>query len=777
MIMIDIELAIIGNPNSGKTTLFNALTGEKQEVGNWPGVTVEKKVGYFRHHHHSIKLVDLPGTYSLLLASEELSLDEKIAYDYLLSHQAKLIINVVDASNLERHLYLTLQLLEMGLPVIVALNMMDIVKKRGLKIDLQELEKYLGCPVVAISATKNKSLASLKECILKQAQSPQIPMIPFAYPKTIEKAVNHLISILEKDDAAFSASKISLLAKEKNRLEYRRLALSLLEGDCLARSQVSLKVLEEVKKGQIFLTENLKFEPDILMAEARYSFISDLILKVVKRTAKNSRFISDKLDKVLLNRFLGLPIFLLIMYGMFMFAINIGGAFQDFFDMGSEAIFVKTPAYFLKQAHAPSWFIALITEGVGKAINTVLTFIPVIGSMFFALSFLEQSGYMSRAAFVVDRLMRFIGLPGKSFVPMIVGFGCNVPAVLATRTLESKRDRILTVMMSPFMSCGARLAIFAAFTAVFFPHGGAGIVFALYIIGILIAIMTGFVLRKTLLKGQSSPFVLELPTYHWPSFRSLRLHTWHRLKAFVFKAGLFIIPMCTGIGFLNHITYDSISLLAYLGRIITPLFSPMGIISENWPASVGLLTGFLAKEVVVGTLNTLYMSSSSFVDALDGFDLGSQLWSALLSIPYNLREIGQAIWNPFLAAAPSDVLEEGVMGNMYALFSGKIPAFAYLLFVLLYFPCVSTTVAIAREIGQAWAWFSVFWTTFIAYGVAVCFYQIATWSQHKISSTIWILSLMALYFLIFYFFKRYSPKDRFFSKKNTKAPRCGGCIS
>ncbi len=766
-----IEIGIIGNPNSGKTTLFNALTGEKQQVGNWPGVTVEQKLGRFKHQNQSIKIVDLPGTYSLMVASEDLSLDERIACNYVLSHQAKLIVNVVDASNLERNLYLTLQLLEMGVPVVVALNMMDVARKKSIMIDVEQLSQYLGCPVIPLEAVKNRTIKALKDCIVKSAGTVDIPMSPFAYPALVERAVNDIIG----------QSQLGL-----PRIDARRLVLRLLEGDCLAHACVAPSVLLQVKKWQSILLETLSFEPDILMAEARYSYIGDLIQRVVQQGHSKRKMISHWVDQIVLNRFLGLPIFLMVMYLMFLFAINMGSVFQDFFDIASDALFVQTPTYFLEKIGSPPWLTVLIAEGLGKGINTVVTFIPVICGMFFALSFLEQSGYMARAAFVVDRVMRMIGLPGKSFVPMIVGFGCNVPAVLACRTLESKRDRILTVMMSPFMSCGARLAIFAVFTAAFFPKGGATIVFSLYMIGIIIAVLTGFILRKTLLKGESAPFILELPTYHLPTFRSLRLHTWHRLHGFVVKAGMLIIPICLLLSVFNAITFGETSLLALCGQWVTPVFSPMGIHPSNWPATVGLLTGLLAKEVVVGTLNSLYGQTDAALAAMNThWHLGGQLLEAVVSIPNNIMGIlGNAFWNPVAAGVSGDTVDVGVMGQMYQRFGGPVEAFAYLLFVLLYFPCVSTTAAISREIGKSWAWFSVLWTTFVAYGVAVFFYQAMTWSKHPVLSSSWLIGVSTAYFLVFYLLKRYSPKQTLavdtpvsVGVQRPKPPRCGGCLS
>ena len=390
----------------------------------------------------------------------------------------------------------------------------------------------------------------------------------------------------------------------------------------------------------------------------------------------------------------------------------------------------------------------IVGEWGGKGINTTITFIPVIGAMFLALAFLEDSGYMARAAFVIDRLMRALGLPGKSFVPMIVGFGCNVPAVMSARTLENKRDRILTVMMSPFMSCGARLAIYAVFTAAFFPVGGQNVVFSLYLIGIGMAMLTGLMFRKTILKGDPAPLVMELPPYHMPHAKALFMHAWQRLRGFVFRAGKLIIPICVLIGVLNSLNIDGAmnsgegdaeSLLAVVGQWLTPIFAPMGIHQDNWPATVGLLTGVLAKEVVVGTLNSLYSQLGHLASMpTDVFNFWGGLREAFMSIPANLSQIGSSLGNPVLAKAPVHTLSQDVYGLMYQRFDGRVGAIAYLLFVLLYFPCVSTIGAMMRELHRGWAVFSVLWTTGVAYGAAVCFYQLATCMRHRQTKLIFL---------------------------------------
>lgn len=740
-----LTIALVGNPNCGKTTLFNALTGSRQHVGNWPGVTVERKSGTFSLGSTTIEVVDLPGTYSLTLPSATAAIDECIACHFILEKHADVVVNIVDASNLDRHLYLTMQLLEMGVPVILALNMMDVARAREIQIDLTALSRELGCPVLALEAVKGGGVADLKRAIVS-FDAARKQQKHFDYPAEIINAVNQLNS-MNNDANAFSFS------------------IRLLEDDVYARNmaiansgQVRQDILQEVARQQAIVRAACNQDADILIADARYRYIQQIIKKIVTRGVNVKTSWTTRIDNVVLNRVLGIPIFLAVMYLLFVFAINIGGVFQDFFDISSQTIFVDGLSNLLAYFNAPTWLNALLANGIGKGINTTITFIPVIGAMFLFLALLEDSGYMARAAFVIDRLMRALGLPGKAFVPMIVGFGCNVPAVMAARTLENKRDRILTIMMSPFMSCGARLAIYAVFTAAFFQHRGQNVVFALYLIGILMAVLTGFILRTTMLKGDPSPLVMELPSYHLPHVKTLLLHAWQRLKGFVFRAGKLIVPICVLIGALNSFNMDGTlnagngdthSLLSIVGQWVTPIFAPMGIHADNWPATVGLVTGILAKEVVVGTLNTLYtqMGHVAAVTDVSTFHFFAGLKSALQSIPENISQLSSAFSNPILAKAPIQSVNQGVYGVMSQKFDGQIGAFAYLLFVLLYFPCISTMAVMMRELHRGWSIFSAFWTTGIAYGVAVTFYQAATFTRHPYSSFLWI-SAMVSFFII-----------------------------
>lgn len=727
------HILLVGNPNCGKTTLFNALTGSHQRVGNWAGVTVEKKTGEFELDGESIQITDLPGLYSLAAHSNGLSQDEQIAAQAIVNLAADCIINIVDACHLERHLYLTSQILELGKPVIVVVNMMDVAEQRGIAIDAAKLSAELNCPVIPVQAHKNVGLPCL------YASLGNLPKGASALSLSLSGAVVASLAEMESQ----------LITKGYDKTQAYYYARRLAEGDSLPE-QEGVSVPEQ--------------DLDVLLADARYQKIHHIVQKSQKKKSDASENFTAKLDKIVLHRFFAIPIFFALMYLMFLFAINIGGAFQDFFDISTNTLFVQGSAWLLNQLHSPNWLIALVADGVGKGINTTLTFIPVIAGMFFFLSLLETSGYMARAAFVVDKAMRAMGLPGKSFVPMIVGFGCNVPAIMAARTLDSERDRLLTVMMSPFMSCSARLAIYAVFVAAFFPTGGAAIVFSLYLFGILMAVLTGFLLRKTHFKGEASPLILELPAYHRPTLKRLLKETLLRLRFFVYRAGKLIVPICVLLGALNAITLDgglnsgdasTQSLLSLIGQGITPVFTPMGISQDNWPATVGLLTGMLAKEVVVGTLNSLYTQMGHLGEvAAANFDFWGGLSAALWSVPHNLADLGGALINPIAASADDSVLSSSVYGMMAQGFDGKIGAYAYLLFVLLYVPCVSTMAVIRQEANKRLMWLSVVWSFIVAYAAAVLFYQTAKFLLHPTQSVCWILSialsLWAIIALLYY---------------------------
>lgn len=736
--MSEVTICVVGNPNCGKTTLFNALTGSRQDVGNWPGVTVEKKVGAFRHGEASYRLVDLPGIYSL--DGGRSSEDERVARDFILSGEAAVVVNIVDAANLERNLYLTSQLLEMGVPMVVAVNMIDVARARRITVDIDRLAADLGCPAVVLVASRKHGLDGLKAAIGHVAAERSRPAVRPVHAEAVEQALTALEPALA--DVAL-----------RHRFDERWLGLKLLEGDPQALTLAgpaagSLDVHLEA------ITAATGEDADIIIADGRYGFVGGVVAACVHRGGMVSRTVSDRIDRVVLDRFLGIPIFFFMMYLMFMATINVGGAFVDFFDQAVGALLVDGLGTALGGIGAPEAVTVLLANGVGGGIQTVATFIPIIGFLYLFLSFLEDSGYMARAAFVMDRGMRAIGLPGKAFVPLIVGFGCNVPSIMATRTLEHRRDRILTVMMAPFMSCGARLPVYILVAAAFFPADGQNVVFALYLIGLVIAIGTGLLLRRTWLAGEAAPFVMELPPYHLPTFETVVRRAWHRLSDFVFRAGRVIVPMVVVLSFLNSVGTDGSfghqnsdrSVLAKVGQSITPVFRPMGMTDDNWPAAVGLFTGVFAKEAVVGTLNALYAGGGAAEEK--PFDLGERLTAAALTIPTNLGEKLGAYADPlgldvgFIAdageAAEKLKVDGGVFAAMTARFAGAAGAFAYLLLILLYMPCLAATGAILQETGWRWTLFSAVWGTGLGYCLSVLFYQVATFGANPLTSGLWI---------------------------------------
>lgn len=742
-------IGLVGNPNCGKTTLFNILTGTRQRVGNWPGVTVEKKTGQYEHDGQLIEVVDLPGTYALTAPDGDGALDERIAQSFLAEGSARVIVNIVDASNLERNLYLTAQLLEMRLPMVVALNMMDVAKDRQIKIDPDRLARRLGCPVVPLVAARRQGVDALKAAITAAVREPRAAAVDLPYPPAIVDAVAALAPLLPGDR--------------------HWLAIRLLEGDSEATRLAPAEALATLPDHRHRIEEHADEEPDILIAAARYAWVHAIVGEVMTRTGQVRRSVSDRIDRVVLNRALGIPIFLVVMYAMFMFTINIGGAFIDFFDLLFGAIFVDGTASVLSRLGSPAWLTTVLADGIGGGIQTVATFIPVIGFLFLFLSALEDSGYMARAAFVMDRFMRTVGLPGKSFVPLIVGFGCNVPAIMAARTLENQRDRTMTIVMAPFMSCGARLPVYALFAAAFFPIGGQNLVFGLYLIGIGAAVLTGLVLKRTLLQGDTSPFIMELPPYHLPAPGNVLLRTWDRLKSFILRAGRVIVGVVVVIAFLNSWGSDGSfgnqdsdkSVLASIGRAMVPVFAPMGIHEDNWPATVGIFTGILAKEAVVGTLDALYTglaegdagapvtsgpraaTPTPTPTSTSTFTTG--IVAAFATIPANLADAFGSLTDPLglgSAAAESEVIATGTYTAMAARFDGAAGAFAYLLMVLLYMPCVAATAAVYRETNLQWTLFVCGWTTMMGYAGAVLFYQVATFSRDPATASLWIVAML-----------------------------------
>ncbi|NJK37853.1 MAG: Fe(2+) transporter permease subunit FeoB [Oscillatoriales cyanobacterium RM2_1_1] len=763
-------IGLVGNPNCGKTTLFNTLTGANQRVGNWPGVTVERKQGSYRFRGQSITVVDLPGVYSVDAEDDSTGLDELVARDYLLADEADVIVNIVDASNLERNLYLTTQILEVGVPILIALNMMDLAQKRQIRLNPDLLSQRLGCPVIPLCAHTGDGVTQLRDAVYHALGHPVLPTAHVAYPPVIESAIAALIPALETQSGVKPSS-------------IRWSALNLLQYDDRHLPHFDSDMLNSVAHHRHRIHQTLGEDTDLLIADSRYTWIRQLIQDVAERTNIVKQTVSDRLDQVVLNRWLGIPIFLAVMYLMFLVSINLGGVFIDFFDIGVGTIFVGGTAHLLEQINAPGWLIGLLADGVGGGIQTTSTFIPQIGFLFIFLAILEDSGYLARAAFVMDRLMRFVGLPGKSFVPMMVGFGCNIPGIMATRTLENRRDRLMTILMNPFMSCGARLPVYALFCAAFFPSNGQNIVFLLYILGLVAAVFTGLVMKKTLFQGEAAPFVMELPPYHLPTFKGVLIRAWDRLKAFITKAGKMIIVMVLILGLINSVGVDGSfgkqnsqdSILSAFSRAVTPVFTPMGIQPENWPATVGLFTGVFAKEVMVGTLDSLY---TQLADQATGssqpaaaFDFWGGISEALASIPTNLADLTHQLLDPIglgilgstgdqqVAALEQDV-SYTTFGQMASRFGSTTAAIAFLLFVLLYFPCVSATAAVYRETNLGWTAFVALWTTGLAYWVATFYYQFMTLNQHPGSGIAWLMSLSLAMVGTLWGLKRFSDRRR-----------------
>lgn len=679
-------LALIGNPNSGKTTLFNNLTGAHQRVGNWAGVTVEKKSGNFSINDETVEIIDLPGIYSLEQGYQ--GLDEQIARQFLESEEIDLIVNIIDASNLERNLVLTEQLIEKQIPMVVVLNMQDVAIAQGVDVDTGRLERRLGIPVVNTIASSRQGMEHLMKHLGQQLDPAKV-MSP---ERDQEKPETH---------------------------------------------ETSEKLLW------------------------RYKQIETLIDGVVSRHRLEP--ITERVDKWVLHPMLGVPIFLLAMYLLFTFAINLGAVFIDFFDILFAAVFIDGSRLLLANIGSPELLTTLIADGLGGGITLVATFIPVIGFLYLGLALMEDSGYIARAAFVVDRVMAKIGLPGNAFVPLIVGFGCNVPAVMATRSLPNHSERLMTITMAPFMSCGARLTVYALFAAAFFPKSGQNIVFLLYLLGIFLAVLTGYIFKKQLFNTEHTPSFQEMPAYHRPLARNILIMTWYRLRGFLLRAGKTIIAVVMVLSMLNSIGTDGSfgnedsekSVLSHIGMSITPAFAPIGVSEENWPATVGLFTGMFAKEAVVGTLDSLYAESSDTDN--ETYNLGASVIEAFVSIGSGLSDLTSTLTDPLgldigdvsnlQQAADDQEVQIATISAMVQQFGGQLPAFTYLVFILLYAPCVAVVGAMVKEADGYWAALVFAWTTTMAYYVASSIYLLATLAENPMFNSIFIICSTSVMFI------------------------------
>ncbi|MGE4353688.1 MAG: ferrous iron transport protein B [Oscillospiraceae bacterium] len=670
----DIKLALVGNPNCGKTTLFNALTGSDQYVGNWPGVTVEKKEGHATVEGKNVVIVDLPGIYSL----SPYSMEEIVARDFIINEQPDAIINIVDATNLERNLYLTVQLLELERPMVLALNFMDEMGKKGDKIDCKLLSQRIGVPVIPISARSGDNLNELMHIAHRQIHmgfTLEPDDLYDEYTHEIHHRVHELIH-----DAAYAAG-----------LPAHWCSIKLIEGDNLVKKALNLPPETNEKVEAIaaeYAASSTLGDRETLIADSRYAYIEKILHGTFTRTKTEDVTVSDKIDRVLTGKFLALPVFLLAM--LIVFAITFG----PFGSCLSNGVGIFIDNYLavwthnaLTQLGAQSWLISLFVDGIIAGVGGVLTFLPQIALLFFFLSLMEDSGYMSRAAFIMDRLLKRFGLSGKAFIPMLMGFGCTVPAVMGARTMENEKDRRMTIMLVPFMSCSAKLPVYGMIAAAFFPKSAGLVVFSFYVLGMVMAVISGLILKRTAFKGDDAPFLLELPPYRLPTLSNVLRHVWEKVRGFLVKAGTLILVMSVVLWVMqsfdmsfNMVSDESKSILGSLGNAIAPIFKPMGF--GTWQAAVALLTGLIAKEAVVASLSMFY-----------GFSLTAS--------------------SSVIASALSDT------------FHTSLAAYAFLVFILLYVPCVAAVAAIHKEMGSLkWTLASIGWQIGWAYVISFLVYNI-----------------------------------------------------
>ena len=728
-----ITLALAGNPNTGKSTVFNALTGLQQHVANWPGKTVEKKEGLCtRVSDVEITVVDLPGTYSLSAYSPE----EVIARDYILQEQPQVVVNVVDALNLERNLYLTVQMLELGANLVLAVNMLDMADAAGLQLDRTRLSALLGgVPVVPLIARRGSGLEELLSTV-RAAAHHDGASFRLDYGREIEAEIAQVraagrcdptspASELTPRDDGPSAGRAAPLP--------RWLAIKLLEGEADILDQIPPAVdrqtwQQAVQSSQGRLRQFFGDEVDIAITDQRYGFVRGLARQVIRQARPPRLDLTDRIDGVVTHRWLGIPFFLAMMYVIFHLVQHVSTPYLDWVDGVINGPVARAIGALLHLLHAPAWLQSLLVEGVLAGVGSVLAFVPGLLVLYFFLSLLEDSGYMARAAFVMDKAMGWMGLHGKSFVPLILGFGCAVPAILATRTLENRRDRILTALLVPLMSCSARLPVYVVFGLAFF-HAQAGVlIWALYATGIVVATLAGFVLSHTVLQPQAdSAFVLELPPYRLPTWHSLRVHMWANVSDFVRKAGSLILIASLVIWLLLNLPWgvqdQRQSLFGQISRTVAPALAPAGF--GQWDAAGALITGLAAKEVVVSTLAQIYAPQTS-APAPAAASVKSELLGVVVGLRDATVQAGRALLSlaPGLGgvAAPPPAADTALSRALRQHFT-PLSGLAYLVFVLLYVPCVATLGAIKAEFGWRWAAFSALYQTGVAYLAAVLVFQ------------------------------------------------------
>lgn len=672
---MSIKIGLAGNPNCGKTTMFNNLTGAKQYVGNWPGVTVEKKSGKIKGYK-DVELVDLPGVYSL----SPYTLEEVVTRNFMIDERPDVIINIIDASNIERNLYLTTQILELGIPTVIALNMMDVIEKRGDIIDIDNLSKILGCPVVKTSALKGNGTKEVAMKVIQIAKNSKSNNFNMNFSKEVKDALDDIKSLIKSNNINYLG------------ITEQWIAIKIFERDSDFINKITLDNNVKEKIESIIVKCEKEFDDDAegIITGERYEFIGTLVSKVVKKKNTSKHTVSDKIDKIVTNRILALPIFALIMWAVYYIAVSSLGAILT--DWTNDTLFGEiigeNVAVFLESVGTAPWLQGLINDGIIGGVGAVLGFVPQIMLLFFLLSLLEDCGYMARIAFIMDRILRKFGLSGKSFIPVLISSGCGVPGIMATRTMENDKDRKLTIMLTTFIPCGAKLPIIALFAGAIFA-GASWVAPLVYFLGIFMIIICGIILNKTkAFKGEAAPFVMELPQYHIPSMKGVLIHMWDRGKAFIIKAGTIIFVACAVIWFTSSFNWtlqmvdSQDSILASIGKVIAPIFAPLGF--GNWQSAVSTVTGLVAKENVVGTFGVLFGIAESAEDT-----------------PALLTQIG----------------------TMFTSASGL----AFIAFNMLNAPCFAAIGAIRREMGSwKWMWITIGFQTLTAYIVALVINQVGS---------------------------------------------------
>ena len=711
---MEYKIALAGNPNCGKTTMFNDLTGSSQYVGNWPGVTVEKKEGKLKANKQAI-IQDLPGIYSL----SPYTLEEVVTRNYLVNEHPDSMINIIDASNLERNLYLTTQLLEIGVPMVIALNMMDMVRKNGDRIDVKKLSDALGCQIIETSAVKGEGSTEVAKAALNQAQSKAAAPKPLKFNDKLENILARIARLLQG-------------ACQPQNLRWYSIKLFERDEKAIEQLKLSPAALEEIEGLRQEAEKEFDDDVESIITHERYVVIADLLKTCYRKQSKQKLTTSDKIDKIVTNRILALPIFAVVMFLIYYISITTVGTMMT--DWVNDVLFgeIIPPAVegLLVSVGAADWLQSLILDGIVAGVGAVLGFLPQMLVLFLLLALLEDCGYMSRIAFIMDRIFRRFGLSGKSFIPMLIGLGCGVPAVQASRTIENDRDRKMTIMTTTFIPCSAKLPIIGLIAGALFNESG-WVATSAYFVGIAAIIISGIILKKTkLFAGEPAPFVMELPAYHIPSVKGVLIHMWDRAKAFVRKAGTIIFLSSVVIWFLSSFNFQlqmvdtGDSILAAIGRVIAPIFAPLGW--GHWEAAVGTISGLVAKENLVAIMGILY-----------GFA--------------EVAENGDEMWSVFAQ-------------NFTA-----ISAYSFLVFNLLCAPCFAAIGAIHREMGSAkWTWIAIGYQCIFAYIVSLIIYQLGTWFATGVFGLGTIVAIILVAALV-YLLVRPNPEDRAKKLKSAKA--------